>query len=141
STPRGSTCWPGCRNAGAAECRRLSGRTPCPHPQHRAAARLLLLRTADLLPFSLSPVPVLFIEPDVLSAIAVEDAIDHECQPFDRGLPTRSTAGIKDDRPGCIFGQFPLDCPKQLLASPCVGLGRLLLDQPIHFGAAITVPV
>src|SRR6516162_858805 len=53
----------------------------------------------------------LLVEPDVLHAIAVEDAVDHDRQPFDIGLPARPAPGIKDDWPGAVFGQLLFDRP------------------------------
>src|ERR1700732_3716790 len=73
--------------------------------------------------------PVLLIEPDVFHAIAVENAVDHDRQPFDIGLPAGPVAVVKDDRPGAVLGKLALDCPHQLLAPSRGGLDRLLLDQ------------
>src|SRR3984893_6988362 len=71
--------------------------------------------------------PVLLIEPDVFHAIAVEDAVDHDRQPFDIGLPAGHVAVVTDDRPGAVLGKLALDCPDQLFALSRVGLERLLV--------------
>src|SRR5271169_3634379 len=59
--------------------------------------------------------PTLSVEPDVLHAIAVEDAVDHDRQPLDIGLPAGRVAAVKDNRPGDILGELAFDCPDQLL--------------------------
>jgi hypothetical protein len=87
------------------------------------------------------PLAHLFIEPDVFPTIPVEDAVDHEGQPFDVGLPARPAARIEDDRPGAVLGQLAFDRPDQLLAPRLVGLDRLLLDQFVDLRTAITVIV
>src|SRR6266404_1172846 len=81
------------------------------------------------------------IEPDVFHAPAVEDAVDHDGQSLDVGLPAGSLAGIKYDGAGAVIGQLAFDRPQQLLAPSFVGLDRLLLDQLVHLRVAIAVPV
>src|SRR5215471_1773514 len=49
------------------------------------------------------PTGVLFVEPDVLPAIAVEDAVDHQCQPLHLRLPARSAAAVEYDRSGTVL--------------------------------------
>src|SRR6516165_3176827 len=83
----------------------------------------------------------LFVEPDVLSAIAVEDAVDHQCQPLHIGLPAGSAAAVEDDWSGAVLCQPAFDLPHQLLALLLVGLDRLLLDQLVDRGAAVIVPI
>src|SRR5271165_1170136 len=83
----------------------------------------------------------LFVEPDVFHAPAVKDAVDHDRQPLDIGLPAGSLAGIKDDGPSADLGQFTFDRPQQLLPPSLIGLDRLLLDQLVHLRVAIAVPV
>jgi hypothetical protein len=43
----------------------------------------------------------LLVEPDVLHAPAVGDAVDHDRQSFHIGLPTAGTSIVKDDRACC----------------------------------------
>src|SRR5438552_7660883 len=83
----------------------------------------------------------LFVEPDVLHAPAVEDAVDHDRQPLHMRLPAGRAAVVKDDRPGAVFRQLPLDLPYQLLALLGVGLDRLPIDQLVQLGTAVTVIV
>src|SRR6266446_7272414 len=83
----------------------------------------------------------MLIEPDVFHAIAVEEAVDHDGQSFDPGLPAGPIAVVKDNRPGAIPSQLAFDCPHQLLAPSRVGLDRLLLDQLVHLRVAVTVPI
>src|SRR6516164_6013781 len=81
---------------------------------------------------------MLFVEPNVLEAPAVVVSIDHHCVPLELGLPASSRAGIEDDRPRGILRQSPFDLPNQLLAFFIVGLHRLLVDQFVDLGIAIT---
>src|SRR5215472_18271052 len=67
-----------------------------------------------------SPNPLL-VEPDVFHAPAVEDAVDHDRPALDMRLPAGRPAVVKNDRPGAVVGQFPLDLPYQLLALLGVG--------------------
>jgi hypothetical protein len=57
----------------------------------------------------------LFVEPDVLHAPAVEDAVDHHRQPLHPRLPTRRAAAVIDDRPGAVLRQLPFDLPYEPL--------------------------
>src|SRR5467141_211059 len=83
----------------------------------------------------------LFVEPDVFHAPAVEDAVDHDRQALDPGLLAGPAAAIEDDRPGVVLRQLALDRPQQPLAPVQVGLTRLLLDQLVHLGIAVAIPV
>src|SRR6266481_3520917 len=83
----------------------------------------------------------LLVEPDIFHAPAVEDAVDHDRPALDMGLPAGRAAVAKDDRPGAVFRQLPLDLPYQLLALLGVGLDRLPIDQLVHLGTAVTVIV
>src|SRR5437660_3215886 len=46
------------------------------------------------------------IQPHVLKAPAVVDAVDHHRQPLHLGLPAGGTDVVKDDRPGRVFLQL-----------------------------------
>src|SRR5262245_53733714 len=85
--------------------------------------------------------PKLPVEPDVLEAIAVEYAVDHEREPLDGGLPARRAAGVEDDRPSGILRQLAFQRPNLLPSPLLVGLPRLLLDHLVDFGVAVAVPV
>src|SRR6516225_1400300 len=87
------------------------------------------------------PAAYLFVEPDVLPAVAVEDAVDHQCQPLYRRLPAGSAAAVENDRAGAVLRQLTLDQPHQLLALLLVRLDRLLLDQLVNRGVAVIVPI
>src|SRR6516162_11953376 len=51
----------------------------------------------------------LLVEPDILHAPAVGDAVDHDRQPFHMGLPAAGTSIVKDDRASTVLGQLPFD--------------------------------
>src|SRR5438034_5926922 len=65
----------------------------------------------------------LIVEPDVFHAPTVDDAVGRDGQPIDLRLPTGRAAPIEDDRPGPVFGHFPLDFPDQVFALLGVGFG------------------
>src|SRR6266446_4734885 len=104
-----------------------------------AAARVCR-RIAPSSPLFTSP-RRLSVEPDVLKAVAVEGAGDHDRQPLDVRLPASPAAAVEDDRARAVLGQLALDRPEQLLAPPLLGLDRLLVDHSVHFPAAVAVPV
>src|SRR5215472_3260610 len=52
------------------------------------------------------PTGVLFVEPDVFHAPAVKDAVDHDRQPLDIGLPAGPAFCIENDWPGAVFGEL-----------------------------------
>ncbi len=56
----------------------------------------------------------LFVEPEVLEARAVVDAVDHQGEPLHPGLPANCRAGVIDDRSDIVLRQFPFDFPNQL---------------------------
>jgi len=58
----------------------------------------------------------LFIEPDILHAGTVEDAVDHDREALDVRLPAGGAAIEKDDRPCPVLGEDPLD-PRRMLAT------------------------
>src|SRR5439155_13577198 len=62
-------------------------------------------------------------------------------QPLHPRLPAGRATVVTDDRPGAVLRQPPLDLPHQLLALLLVSLGRLLFDQLVYFGAAVTAKV
>src|SRR6516164_1906102 len=53
----------------------------------------------------------LLVEPDVLHAPAVGDAVDHDRQSFHIGLPAAGTSIVKDDRASIVLGQLSFDFP------------------------------
>src|SRR3954454_3059191 len=83
----------------------------------------------------------LLIEPDILQAPAIEDAVDHQRDALDVRAQAGAARVVKDDRAGIVLRQSALDRPEQLLAAFNVRGARLLLDQPVDFGVAVIVPV
>ena len=57
------------------------------------------------------------------------------------GLPAGCAAVVKDDRPGAVLRQLPLDFPHQFVALFSVGLDGLPIDQLVDLGTAVTVIV
>ena len=55
--------------------------------------------------------PQLLVEPDIFQTPAVEQAVDHQRQSFDVGLPAGTAFRIEDDRAGAVFGKLSLDRP------------------------------
>src|SRR5215469_843629 len=66
----------------------------------------------------------LFVEPDVFPSKPAEDAIDHHGLALDVGPHTGVEAGVKDDRPRLVLGQFALYLPQYLLPAPRVAFRR-----------------
>src|SRR5204863_7785624 len=87
------------------------------------------------------PSCVLSVEPDILHAPAVEEAVHQERRPLYVRVPAGRAAVVKDDRSGAVLRQFSFDRPYQLLALARVGLGRLPVDQLVDLGAAVAVEV
>src|SRR5215472_12293655 len=83
----------------------------------------------------------LFVDPDVFHTPAIENAVDHQGQPFNVGLPTRTVTVVKNDRSSIVLGQFPFDLPHQLLSLLLVRLARLPTDQLLYLGITVVVPV
>src|SRR5271166_3319749 len=101
----------------AMKSRRLMGPIP------RRARQLTLVR--------------LFVQPDVLKARAIVDAVDHADQILDVGPPAGDAAHVQDVRARIFFDQLPLDLPNQL--PPLVGaqFPRLAVDQLVDRFVAI----
>src|SRR6516164_5201974 len=79
----------------------------------------------------------LLVEPDVLEAPAVEDAVDHHPQTLDSRLPAGGEPQVIDDRPRLVLLQSSVDLPHQPLALLLVALHRLLLEHFLQLGIAI----
>src|SRR5437016_5701177 len=77
------------------------------------------------------------VQPDVLVAIAVVDAVDHHGHALDLWMAAGHLARVKDYRPRDVFDQPALDLPDQFLALLRVRLHRLLFDQIIDLGIAV----
>src|ERR1700730_494017 len=83
----------------------------------------------------------LLVEPDVLEARAVVDAVDHLGHPLHPWLVADRRARVKEDRPDVVLDQFPFDLPYQQPPLLRVGLYRLPVDQSIDFLVAISAIV
>src|SRR5258708_4345090 len=81
--------------------------------------------------------PALPVQRHIFEAGAVVDAVDHGHQPLDLWLPAIGRVWIEEDRPRVVRDQDLLDVPYQMLALLDVGLGRLLVHQPVHRLVAI----
>src|SRR5262245_31351613 len=79
----------------------------------------------------------LFVQPDVLHAKIVDDAVDHHRPTLHLWLPAVCEAVVEDDRPRSVLSQPSFDLPHQLLALAFVGLRRLPLEQLFELGIAI----
>src|ERR1700719_1938729 len=77
------------------------------------------------------------VEPEILVARAVIDAVDHDRKPLQLRLPADRAARIDEDWPGVVLDQFLLDLPHQLFALRRIGFQRLLIDQFVDRGIAI----
>ena len=53
----------------------------------------------------------LLVEPDILHAPAVEDAVDHDRQALDIRALAGAAAAVENDRPHIVVGQLALDRP------------------------------
>src|SRR5260370_18410582 len=83
----------------------------------------------------------LFVEPNVLHAPAVEDAVDHYRQPLHPRLPARRAAAVIDHLPGAVLPQLPLDLSYALLPILPVGFHQLLVDQLVTLCVSLALPV
>src|SRR5207302_8890722 len=79
----------------------------------------------------------LSVEPEILEAEAVVDAVDHHRHPLDLGMLACRLSGVEDDRTGAVLGQPLFDFPHQLLALFLVGFRRLPVDQLVELGTAV----
>src|SRR5262249_34377371 len=84
---------------------------------------------------------MLFVEPNVFHAPAIEEAVGHLREPSDVRLPAGCALGIEQNRPGAIFGQLALDLPEHLLALRWIALARLPFNQLVNLGIAVAIPI
>src|SRR4051794_26285267 len=82
--------------------------------------------------------PPLTVEPYILHSVAVVDAVDHCHETLDVGLRTGAVARVEDNRSGALLGQYVLDFPDDLLTLLDIGLGRLLVHQPVDLRVAVS---
>src|SRR6516164_1475678 len=76
----------------------------------------------------------LFVEPDIFHAPAVEDAVGHQGQVLDPGLPAGGDSRVKKHWADLFLGENPLDLPNNVFALYWISLHRLLIDQLVEFG-------
>src|SRR5580704_5272865 len=79
---------------------------------HRRARCPGKWRIPRVLPFPLA----LSVEPDIFHAPAIVDAVDHDRQTPECGLPAGCGIVVEDDRPGTVELQPAIDLPHQLTA-------------------------
>src|SRR5262245_62682415 len=77
------------------------------------------------------------IEPDILHAPAIIDAVDHDGDVLHLGSPAGAAAHVVDHRSHRVLGQLAIDFPGDLLALLLVRLGRLPGDQRIDLLVAV----
>src|SRR5262245_65624036 len=81
--------------------------------------------------------PASTLEPDILHAPAIVDAIDHDRHVLHLGSPAGAAAHVVDHRSHGILGQLAIDFPGDLLALLLIRLGRLPGDQRIDLLVAV----
>src|SRR6266581_3744356 len=79
----------------------------------------------------------LLVEPDVLEAPFVVDAVGHPGPSLEPGLAAGGTGRIEDHRPERRFRQLALRLPDDLFALFGVCGHRLLVDQLVELGVAV----
>src|SRR5215472_4764084 len=79
----------------------------------------------------------LVVEPQILEAVAVVDAVDHYRHALQPRLPAVRHAGIEDGRPGIVFSQSLFDGPHHPLTLLEIALHRLAVDHLVDFRVAI----
>src|SRR5215813_14549949 len=77
------------------------------------------------------------IEPHILEAEAVVDAVDLLHIALDVGLQAGSRAVPQDHRPRAVGQKLAVDLPYDLAALVGVGLGRLHVEQLLDLGIAV----
>src|SRR5205807_695062 len=110
--------------------RRRPQQTARPVPRIRAVSASLLSSRDPC-------ATTLFVEPDVFHAPAVIDAIGHQCQALDPGLPAGGSGRVIEHRANTRLGEDALDLPYDLFALYRVGLHRLLVNQLVELGVAV----
>src|SRR6516162_1147975 len=83
----------------------------------------------------------LFVEPDVLHAPAVVDAVDHDGQAPDLGVPAVPAAAEIKQWLGVVLDEAALDVPDDVLALFLIGLARSLLNHPVDLRVTIAVVI
>ena len=79
----------------------------------------------------------LFVEPHILHAPAVEQAVDHDRQSLQLRLPAGRKAVVVKDRPSTIVLQFFVYLPNEMPTLLLIGLHGLLIEQLVDLGIAV----
>src|SRR3954449_10030333 len=77
------------------------------------------------------------IEPEVLEAPGIVDAVDLRGQPLELRPAAVRGLVVKKNRAGIVLDQLLLDLPDHLFALIDVGLRRLLVDQLVNLVIAV----
>src|SRR5215213_6337029 len=129
-------------------CRPVSGRRPARSLWHslarqtrqptigveKTSAASLKSRLSGAACLRLSGLP---IEPHILHAPAIEQAVDDQREALHPLVRAGSAAREENDRSGHVLGQLAFELPNQLTALLDIRLGRLLLYELIEFRVAI----
>src|SRR5438045_1485476 len=81
------------------------------------------------------------LEPDILKARAVVDAVDHLRQALDTRQSANCSARVEDDRPDAVFHELLLDLPHQLATLFQIGFRRLAVDHSVELRIAVTAVI
>src|SRR5215472_13403918 len=81
-------------------------------------------------PAELPPRCLLAIEPDIIKAPVVVDAVLMQHEILDVGLPTKARYVLQDDGPGDVFGELLLDLPNEPPA-PCQCRSRAIVARSV----------
>jgi len=79
----------------------------------------------------------LFIEPNILHAPAIEQAVNHDRQSFQLGSPAGREAVVVKNRSSTILLQFLVDFPNEISALLWIWLRRLLIEKLVDLGITI----
>src|SRR6202030_1096235 len=85
-------------------------------PAEIAITNAVAAAAARIFNFISFPPEFLLVEPDVFHAPAVVDAVDHDRQTLDLGVPAVAATAEKDERLRVVLSQPPLDVPDDVLA-------------------------
>src|SRR5438045_5361576 len=83
-----------------------------------------------------APTHLLSVQPSLLEAPAVEDAVDHDRDTVHPRVPAGAEPVMVDHRSGGVLLQLAVDLPNQLFALFLVGFNRLPLVHLLELGLA-----
>src|SRR6516164_5539435 len=76
----------------------------------------------------------LFIEPNILHAPAIEQAVNHDRQSFQLGSPAGREAVVVKNRSSTILLQFLVDFPNEISALLLILPRSTVIEKPVDFG-------